>query len=237
MIGLRDLRLRIVAAFVVVGCLSQITALPLAALALAVVVLAVMSNRSARPPWRRLLHVEAFLLLLFASLPFTMAGEPLFSLGPISASREGLARAALIACKVTASVLIVMTLLRVDDPLRLGAALRALCVPDRLVRLFLLAARYGALLQEEARRLHDAMRMRAFRARSGRHTWRSYGNLVGMLVVRALARAERVDEAMLCRGGGARFPAMPLPAPASAEWAGFALLIVFGFALALADRL
>ena len=237
MIGLHDLRLRIVAAFVVLACLSLVGSLPLAAAALATVGLAAVLNRSEPMPWRRLLHVEGFLLLLFASLPFTMAGEPLFALGPLSASREGMAQAALIACKVTASVLIVLTLLRVDDPLRLGAALRALHVPDRLVRLFLLAARYVGVLREEARRLHDAMRMRAFRPRSGLHTWRSYGNLVGMLVVRALARAERVDDAMLCRGGGGRFPAMPLPAPAAAEWAAFSLLLALGLALTLADKL
>ena len=230
MIGIRDLRLRIVAAFVVLACLSQVADLAVAALALAAVVILALAEH---PPWHRLLHAEGLVLLLFATLPFTVAGEPLLSLGPLSASREGVAQASLIAVKVSASVLIVLTLLRVEDPLQLGAALRALRVPDRLVRLFLLAARYVGLLRDEARRLHDAMRMRGFRPRSGRHTWRSYGNLVGMLVVRALDRAERVEDAMLCRGG-ARFPAMPMPAPALLEWAGFALLLAFGVALALA---
>ena len=232
MIGIRDLRLRIVAAFVVLGCLSQVADPAVAAIALGAVVLAAIFGSAGQPPWHRLLHAEGFLLLLFATLPFTVAGEPLLSLGPLSASREGVAQAALIAIKVTASVLIVVTLLRVDDPLRLGAALRALHVPDRLVRLFLLAARYVGLLRDEARRLHDAMRMRGFRPRSGRHAWRSYGNLVGMLVVRALDRAEHVGDAMLCRGG-ARFPLMPMPAPSLVEWAGFTLLVAFGVVLAL----
>ena len=236
MIGLQDLRLRIVAAFVLVACLSQVTSLSVAAITLVVVGLGVVSSRTAQLSWRRLLHIEGF-LLLFGSLPFTMGGEPLFVLGPFTASREGIAHAALIACKVTASVLIVMALLPVNDPLRLGSALRALYVPERLVRLFLLAARYVGLLREEASRLHDAMRMRAFRPRSTRHTWRSYGNLVGMLLVRALDRAERVDEAMLCRGGGARFAAVRLPAPAAVEWAAFSLLLVMGFSLTVADRL
>ncbi|RKK06182.1 cobalt ECF transporter T component CbiQ [Pseudoroseomonas wenyumeiae] len=233
----RDLRLRIVAAFAVVGCLSQLRSLPVAAGALAAVMLLAWLHRSGQPSWRRLLHLEGFLLLLFVTLPFSVAGQPLFSLGPVVASFEGVSRAALIVCKVSASMLVIVTMLREDEPVRLAVALRGLHVPEPAVRLFMLTARYLELIRGEAQRLHDAMRMRGFRPRGNRHTWRSYGNLLGMLLVRALARAQRVEEAMLCRGYDGRFPRVAQPPPAPRDWMGFALILAFGFAVILTDRL
>ncbi|MPT25037.1 MAG: cobalt ECF transporter T component CbiQ, partial [Starkeya sp.] len=106
-----DLRLRLVGAFVLIACLSQLHRLPVAVAAVGVVVLAVALSRPPARLWRRLLHVEGFLLLLFATLPFTLPGQTLFALGPLTASVEGVARAALIAAKVSASVLVLVGLL------------------------------------------------------------------------------------------------------------------------------
>ena len=115
--------------------------------------------------------------------------------------------------------------------------MRALHVPEPIVRLFALTVRYLALIRDEARRLNDAMRARGFRPGSNRHTWRSYGNLIGMLLVRALHRAQRVEEAMLCRGFSGRFPYAALPAPAADDWIGSALLTGLAVAALLFDRL
>jgi cobalt/nickel transport system permease protein len=52
------------------------------------------------------------------------------------------------------------------------------------------------------------MTARAFRPRTDRHTWRSLGWLVGMLLVRSFERAERVLGAMKCRGFTGRMPAL-----------------------------
>lgn len=232
-----DLRLRLVAALGVVASISALRTLPVAAATGAAILGLALAAGWRRPAWRRLLHVEAFLLLLFLTLPFTMAGTPLFSLGPLAASAEGVARAALVAAKTSACVMVLMLLLGDIEPARLGAALRALHVPERLVRLFVMTVRYADLIREEAARLHEAMRARAFRARSSRHTWRSYGNLVGMLLVRALERARRVEEAMLCRGLSRQFPYRAAPAPSLRDWAGFGLLAGAALAALLADRL
>jgi cobalt/nickel transport system permease protein len=170
------------------------------------------------------LHVEGAVLLLFLTLPFAVPGQPLLVVGPLSASVEGVLRAGLIACKISAAVLVIMSLLGGIEPTRIGAALQALRLPESLVRLFVMTARYLSLIGGEARRLNDAMRARAFSPRSNRHTWRSYGYLIGMLLVRALERAERVEEAILCRGYTGRFPHAALPAPSLTDWIGFILL-------------
>ncbi|MCK0206624.1 cobalt ECF transporter T component CbiQ [Starkeya koreensis] len=227
-----DLRLRLAATSIAVACLSQLRSPAIAAAALAVA-LALWLASPARRHGHRLLHVEGFVLLLFLTLPFTVKGAPVFTIGPLAASAEGFARAALVALKMSAALLLVAALLGDLEPARLGGALRGLRVPEPVVRLFVLTARYVGLIRDEARRLREAMRVRAFRPRTDRHTWRSYGNLIGMLLVRALDRARRVEEAMACRGYDGRFPYAPLPAPLLRDWAGFALLAGGGI-LALA---
>lgn len=59
--------------------------------------------------------------------------------------------------------------------------------------------RYIDLLRREYLRLHVAMRARAFVARNNRHSWRSFGYLLGMLLVRSHDRSERILWAMKCR--------------------------------------
>ena len=81
------------------------------------------------------------------------------------------------------------------------------------------------------------MRARGFRPRTSRHTWRSYGNLMGMLLVRALERAQRVEEAMLCRGYNGAFPYRPLPAPARRDWTRFGAITGGGLIALMVDRL
>ncbi len=56
------------------------------------------------------------------------------------------------------------------------------------------------VLHREYLRLRAAMKARGFRPRLDRHTYRSFGYLVGMLLVRSLDRAERIAAAMKCRG-------------------------------------
>ena len=99
----------------------------------------------------------------------------------------------------------------------------------------MLTVRYLSLIRDEARRLHDAMRARAFAPRSNRHTWQSYGYLIGMLLVRALERARRVEEAMACRGYSGRFPYAALVAPRARDWVGFALICGLGLGLLLVE--
>lgn len=237
MILVADIRLRLVTALVVIMVLSQLQNLSVAAIAAAAAMLLALAAGLDARHWRRLLQVETLVILLFVTLPFAVSGTPLFVLGPLTASVEGVLRAGLVALKVSASVLVLMALLGSVEPARIGVALHALKLPEPLVRVFLLSVRYLSLIGDEARRLHDAMRARAFVPRSNRHTWQSYGYLIGMLLVRALDRARRVEEAMACRGYAGHFPHATLVAPANRDWlalAAFAFLSAMMFVL---DRL
>lgn len=156
--------------------------------------------------FRRLMHVEGFLLMLVLTLPLTVSGTPAFGLSGLSVTREGLELALAILVRVNAAMLVITALLSTMGSIRLATAMAGLGVPVRLARLFQLTVRYVAVFGEEYSRLRRAMKARAFRARSDVHSWRTLGNLTGMLLVRSLERAERVAWAMKCRGFSGRFP-------------------------------
>ena len=155
---------------------------------------------------RRIAVVDSFIIVLVLTLPFTMAGETLVTLGGLSLSREGLERALVIALKANAVLFMVMALLGRVKPVHLGHALYDLRLPERLVQVFLFMVRYIDLLHCEVRSLRVAMTCRGFHPRTDLHTLRMMGYLVGILLVRSLARSERIREAMICRGFCGRLP-------------------------------
>ncbi|WP_425046524.1 cobalt ECF transporter T component CbiQ [Primorskyibacter sp. S87] len=205
LIGEIDPRVRIVAAVAyaaTVVSLSRFEALA-AALCISLSLLAV-SQLPPRPTLRRVAAMDGFILFMLVMLPFTMPGTPIFTLWGYPASWEGLWRAIEIALTANAVVLALMTLVGTMEPVTLGHALHKLRCPDRLVHLLLFTIRYIEVLREEYLRLRTAMRLRGFRPGTNWHTYRSFGYLVGMMLVRAVERSERILEAMKCRGFSGR---------------------------------
>jgi cobalt/nickel transport system permease protein len=234
-IGSLDLRLRIVASLFALSLFTPVAGAAPAAVGALGVLLSYLAFGQPLP-WKRLLHLEGYLVLLFLTLPFTLPGEPLLHVGSLVASEDGVWRALTLALKVTASVLLLSLLLGTSEPMHLGVALRGLHVPESLVRLFVNATRNVGLVREELSRLHEAMRVRSFYPRSNRHTWRSYGYLFGMMFVRTMGRAERVEEAMRLRGYSSRFPHTELPKPVMLDWLVAGLIVLGAGLLLVWDR-
>ena len=209
----REPRLRVVAAcaFALVTVSLQQLWLVVTAFAFGVA-LTLSAGFSLRLLWRRLLWLEGLMLLLLVLLPFSVPGEPLWSLGPFEASREGLLQAFIMLLKANGVVLALLALIGTLGPVALGHALAGLRLPEKLVHLLLFTVRYLDVLDNEYRRLRQAMNSRGFRARSDRHSWRSLGWLMGMLLVRSLERSRRILAAMKCRGFNGRFY-LPDPCP------------------------
>jgi len=202
-----DPRARIVAAGLFAVSVVAVSSLPALAGALAIALaLMAIARLPPRRTLKRMAAVDGFVLFLLATLPFTVPGEPVLSVLGLPASREGFRRAIEIALTANAVVLSLMALVGGMEPVRLGHALHALKVPDRLVHLMLFTVRYVSVIEDESRRLRTAMRARGFLPRTDRHTFRTFGYLVGMMLVRALERSERILEAMKCRGFDGRIP-------------------------------
>jgi len=176
--------------------------LPAVLIAIALVTLARLSLINV---CRRLLIVNGFILLIWAFIPFTLAGEQLFTLGPLSATKEGIIYSALLTIKSNSIILILMALIATTPIFTLGRAMRHLYVPAKLIHLFLFTYRYIHTIHREYRRQMNTIKIRGFQPGTNTHTYRTYAYLVGMLLVKSHDRAERVRAAMLCRGFRGKF--------------------------------
>jgi len=181
--------------------MAAVNRFPTLGLALAAaIVAALLADLSIGELFKRLAPLNVFMLFLIVLVPLTAGGAPLVEVGPLSFSRDGFLLAARVVLKGNAIMAALAGLLGTLDIIALGHALHHLHVPDKLAHLLLFTARYLDVLRREQRRLVAAMKIRGFRPRMNLHTYRTYGHLVGMLLVRSLDRSERVLAAMKCRG-------------------------------------
>jgi cobalt/nickel transport system permease protein len=156
-------------------------------------------------PWvfiKRLILLNTFLVFVWLLLPFSFSvpGETVFRLGPLSVTRQGLALAALLSVKSLAITCGAMAVTVATGVFELIAACRALGAPVKLTAMMSLMSRYIRVVADEFGRLVWAMRIRGFKPMATVHCLRTWANLAGVLLVRGIDRSERVHAAMLCRG-------------------------------------
>jgi cobalt/nickel transport system permease protein len=206
----RDPRWRLAAsALAVIGIAVLRSPLPsLAALAFALILAAI-----GRVPGRW--YCARIGLLLLALVPFLIIvpftvdrGERLWEWRSLHVTDAGFVVAITLTAKSVAIVTIALTLLA-TAPLHVTlAAAGKLGVPKLLVQLTVLTYRYVFLLVDELSRLRVALRVRGFRNAMTPHAYRTVGRVTGTLIVRGADRAERVAQAMRCRGFDGRFRAL-----------------------------
>lgn len=153
----------------------------------------------------RFLVVMGFLILLWLILPITHHGHPLYTLGPVTITREGVMLATQITLKSFAILALLIALVATMPVASLGNALGSLGVPGKLTQLLLVSYRYIFVIEQEYQRLVRAAKIRGFQPGTNLNTYRTYAYLAGMLFVRASMRAQRVYQAMLCRGFHGRY--------------------------------
>ena len=83
---------------------------------------------------------------------------------------------------------------------QLLTTLRRLRVPAVLVAILAFMYRYVFVVWDELDSLRVAWRMRSFGGGSLFFRWKTLGQMIGMLLIRSLNRAERIHGAMLSRG-------------------------------------
>ncbi|MDY6844080.1 MAG: cobalt ECF transporter T component CbiQ [Thermodesulfobacteriota bacterium] len=169
------------------------------------IVLISVARLSIKKVQKSLLLVNGFILFLWLLMPFTYAGETLFSLGSLHASKEGVMYCVLITLKSNTIILTCMILLATSKISALVHALRHLYIPDKLVQLFFFCYRYIHVIHIEYSRLRNAMKIRCFKPQTNIHTYKTYAYLIGLLLIKSYDRSERVYKAMLCRGFKGKF--------------------------------
>jgi cobalt/nickel transport system permease protein len=189
----------VAALFAVLVAVSKSYAATLAGLALALIWLA-LTRLPVKQVLVRLLVVNSFIFFLWLVLPLTYPGDAVWRLGPLTATRQGLLFTGLITLKSNAIIIGLIALIATVPVVTLGQAMHNLRLPDKLCHLLLFTYRYLYVFEQEFHRLVQAMKIRGFQPRTNMHTYRSYAYLAAMLLVRSYDRADRVFQAMLCRG-------------------------------------
>ena len=149
---------------------------------------------------RRFLLVNSLNILLFIILPLTYSLTPQMSISGVHISLTGLHMAALITIKSNAILLLFVSLLATSTVASLGHGLQKLRVSPRLCMLLLFSYRYIFVIRQEYNRLYRAATLRCFSPATTLHTYKTYGFLLGMLLVKSWNRAARVQQAMELRG-------------------------------------
>src|SRR5262249_35852675 len=109
--------------------------------------------------------------------------------------------------------------------------------PGTLVHVVLLSYRYLFVLADELDRLRRALRVRGFRARPNRHSYRTVGHVVGTLLVRGVERAGGGAPAMRCRGFNGRFRSLADFRTRAADVGFFISMVVLAVGLVAWDVL
>jgi len=154
---------------------------------------------------KRLKPLFWFLLMIWIILPLTVDGDILYQFYWLKITYQGV----ILSCKITIksiSILLVFTALIATMTIAsLGNGLHRIYVPDKMVFLLLMTYRYIFVIEEEYKRLLRAAKFRGFKPGTNVHSYKTYAYLAGMLFVRASLRAQRVHQAMLCRGFNQKF--------------------------------
>jgi len=162
-----------------------------------------MRETTARATLMRLLAANAFLLLLWLTLPWRWENDALVRVP------EGMQLAARLSLRTNAIVLACSALLAGMETTAIAQAAAGLGLPNRFVHLSLLMVRYLDLLRTAQACRVRAARARGFMLRADRRTLALLGQQTGLLLVQALDRAEGVERAMRARGFTGAYRAPP----------------------------
>lgn len=185
-----------------------------------------LARLNVREVSRRMALVNGLILLFWLVVPLTFEGETLFFLGPLAVSKEGVLLSARISLRSNAILLAFIALVASSSMATLGNALNRLHVPQKIVHLLLLTYRYVFVMDQEYQRLSRAAKIRGFQPKTNMHTYKALAYFMGMLFVRASARAERIHQAMLCRGFKGRFYCLREFSFSRSDWIFLAFMTV-----------
>jgi len=152
----------------------------------------------------RLLLILPFGFFAVFFLPFTSQGEPVFYMFGFAASDEGVAKALLILLKICSANLLLTFLIATTPLFDLIKSLRSIGIPAIMIELVSLMMRYFFLLAEETRSMLKAQKSRGFSTEGWfwpRRVYQRFGQLLGMLFLRAYSRSQRIYLSMSARGG------------------------------------
>lgn len=146
--------------------------------------------------FKRLLIAAPFVLFVGIFNPL-FDQTPLVQIGPVHLTGGWISFFSILL-RAAFTVIAALILIATSGMNEIGMALEKLKVPRAFVLQLLFLYRYLSLLIEETIRI---LRAHSLRSLSGKGLgYRVWGSLVGQLLLRTVDRAQRIYQAMLCRG-------------------------------------
>lgn len=167
--------------------------------------LLIIAGLDIRTVLKRLALINGFVLLFWLILPFTAGGNIIYTIGPLNIYEPGVALALQITLKSNAIIMAFISLISTMSFSTLGHSLNSLGLPKKFVFLFILTYRYIFVIEQEYNKIWRSIKIRGFTPKTTIHCYKTYAYMIGMIFVRASARADRVYRAMLCRGFNGNF--------------------------------
>lgn len=155
---------------------------------------------------QRIAVVNAFMIFLWITLPFSISGDPLWHVGPLTASRQGTMLPFLITLKANAIALYTISLPGTSTIMSLSHAMLHLRVPGKLVTVFYFFYRYIGVIANEYSKMLRMLHARGFRSKTSLHTIRVYAFFTGMLFIKSHERSEKAYNALQMKGFSGKFP-------------------------------
>lgn len=149
--------------------------------------------------FKSFISINVFIILCWLFLPFSIPGKKIFHFLKFSATYEGIKYTFLITAKANLIFITNFILIFSTHPVRVIHALHHLHLPRKLVNIFFLSTRYIPVIEKEKNRLQKAMKIRCFIPKNDIHTYRTIGNLLGLIILRSYERGERIYKAMILR--------------------------------------
>lgn len=230
-----DPRLKLVGVALLLVCVATLRHLDAALMSLALCVGLLVT---ARLPFRwwldRLAAIGGFFLLVAVVLPFT-AGPRDWDWVVVDVSSKGVLLALVFMAKALSAAALGLFLLGTapfETTLHAATALR---LPGPLVQVLLITWRYVQVMYQTILDFRVALRLRGFRNRVRWRTYRAISGVIGTMLVQGFDHAERVAQAMRCRGYQGKVATLHEFRVRTSDVALFLGLLFFGGAALLVD--
>ncbi len=186
---------RLMYAFLFSIAISAIQSVNLLLILTACVAVCVVFLHSHQPHLlKRWLKLNLFSLLIWLTLSWKIEPHGIV-LNPL-----GITQATLISLRMNLIVLSIWLLLHHITDTLLVQSIAKLPLPKKFIHLFVLSIRYISLLGELNDKMEMAMKARGFQPQCNRFTLKVYAQRVALLLIHAMVKAEKAEQAMKARG-------------------------------------
>ncbi len=95
---------------------------------------------------------------------------------------------------------VILSLFANKDIFEITLGLQELKIPPNIVALFFFSAKFIFLLGLELQKFRKTLHVRGFVAKTSWFTYTTYGNFIGMLIIKSFHNAKKLQNAMIIRG-------------------------------------